>query len=181
MRVVTGAEGFKNETCEAFAKGFEAGLTDGFPYLVISQSSVDAVNKKLGDKPASTVNYRPNIVVSGCEPWAEDQWSMYKIGSVLFQNCKPCCRCRVTAVDPGSGEDNKFDTLTVLNKYRKGRDIGVGEWGAGQFFFGQNAVAHNPGIIHEGDAVEVLAFENWDKIVGAQTHLKKSDLTPSQI
>jgi len=179
VRLVCPAEGFKSETSAEFANGFEAGLSDGFPYHVISEASVEAVNGKISGDAVSTKNFRPNVVVKGCAAWAEDQWSIYRIGEVLFQNVKPCCRCRVTGVDPDTGEDSKFQTLTVLNKYRKGRSLGVGPWGAGQVFFGQNAVAHNPGTIRVGDVVEVLVFENWDPMVGARPDLAEDALDAS--
>jgi len=181
VRLVCAADGFEAATGEDFAKGFQTGLADGFPYHLITEASVDALNKKISGEPVSTKNFRPNIVVKGCGAWQEDQWSIYRVGEVLFQNVKPCCRCRVTGVDPATGEDAKFQSLAALTKYRKGRALGVGPWGEGQVFFGQNAVAHNPGTIKVGDVVEVLVFENWDKLVGARTDLTAESLGASAI
>ena len=84
---------------------------------------------------------------------------------------RPFIGCRVTAIDPSTGETNKFDTLMALDKHRKGRNLGVGPWGAGHYFFGQNVVAHNEGEIKVGDVVEVLTFETLDKMVGARPDL----------
>merc|ERR1712166_1515056 len=97
VRLVCAADGFEAATGEDFAKGFQTGLADGFPYHLITEASVDALNKKISGEPVSTKNCRPNIVVKGCGAWQEDQWSIYRVGEVLFQNVKPCCRCRVTA------------------------------------------------------------------------------------
>lgn len=179
VRLVTASSQFSRPTSDQFAAGFDAGFTDGFPFLLVTEASMAALNTKLTKGTVSSRNFRPNIVVSDCSAWAEDQWSVFRIGSVLFQAVKPCSRCKVTAVDPATGEANKFDTLSILNKFRKGRSLGVGPWGETQMFFGQNLVAHNEGHIQEGDAVEVLLFENWDKIVGARADLRAEDCDPS--
>ena len=181
VRVVTMSPGCSRPTSDSFASGFESGLTDGFPFLLITEASIAAVNSKLTKGQVSSRNFRPNIVVKGSKPWAEDQWSIFRIGSVVFQAVKPCSRCRVTAVDPDTGVAGQIDTLAVFNKWRKGRDLGIGPWGEGQCFFGQNCVAHNDGTIKVGDAVEVLVFENWDQIVGARTDLKAEDLDASAL
>eukprot|EP00658_Telonema_sp_P-2_P034849 TRINITY_DN25418_c0_g1_i1.p1 TRINITY_DN25418_c0_g1~~TRINITY_DN25418_c0_g1_i1.p1 ORF type:complete len:309 (-),score=44.79 TRINITY_DN25418_c0_g1_i1:69-995(-) len=173
VRLVAPASDFARPTSEAFARGWDAGLADGFPFLLTSEASTTALNSKLGKGQATSRNFRPNIVVKDSEAWSEDQWSIFRIGSVVFQAVKPCSRCRMTAVDPVAGVANALDTMGTLHKYRKGKSLGVGPWGQGEVFFGQNLVAHNEGEIATGDAVEVILFENWDKIVGARADLKK--------
>ncbi|MCB0795877.1 MAG: MOSC N-terminal beta barrel domain-containing protein, partial [Flavobacteriales bacterium] len=46
-------------------------FTDGYPYLVIGQASLDDLNARLST-PVPMDRFRPNIVVSGGEAFAED-------------------------------------------------------------------------------------------------------------
>jgi uncharacterized protein YcbX len=87
--------------------------------------------------------FRPNLVVAGGEPYAEDGWGSIEIGSVRLQVVKPCARCLVTTTDQASGERGK-EPLRTLASYRKvGNDV----------MFGQNVVHEGPGRLHVGDMV----------------------------
>lgn len=66
-------------------------FSDGFPFLLISQASLDDLNSKLEEKKSMT-RFRPNIVVVGTEPFQEDQWQEITIGEIVFQVVKPCSR-----------------------------------------------------------------------------------------
>jgi uncharacterized protein YcbX len=48
--------------------------------------------------------FRPNLVVSGAAPFAEDTWREIRIGAVHFRVAKPCARCSITTRDPDTGE-----------------------------------------------------------------------------
>ena len=50
----------------------QVGFADGFPYLLISQASLDKLNSRLSE-PLPMNRFRPNIVVKGCQAFAEDQ------------------------------------------------------------------------------------------------------------
>eukprot|EP00466_Bigelowiella_natans_P004178 jgi/Bigna1/69523/fgenesh1_pg.9_\ len=68
------ADGYKTH------EGDQAGaFSDGFPFLLASQESLDALNAKLKMKGESVVpmdRFRPNIVVKNVsEPFAEDYWA----------------------------------------------------------------------------------------------------------
>jgi len=187
VRLVCLAEDEKPMTEDKFAEGFETGLTDGYPVLVISEAGLDLFNKQLKN-PVEMKRFRPNIVVSGTNPFAEDTWRIWRIGGkngVVFQNVKPCSRCGVPNVIPEEGIPGDGEVISVLNKKRKGRKIGVGEWGHGQVFLGQNAVnltsALGPATIKVGDMVEVLEFESKEKIVGARPDLKMKDMPASAL
>ena len=67
-------------------------FADGFPLLLISQNSLDDLNSRL-NTPVSMARFRPNIVVSGCEAYAEDTWQDFTIGRVLLKGVKNCSRC----------------------------------------------------------------------------------------
>src|SRR5690606_33659447 len=48
-------------------------FADGFPLLLISQSALDDLNARLA-RPISMLRFRPNVVVAGTAPHAEDEW-----------------------------------------------------------------------------------------------------------
>ncbi|MCQ4164580.1 MOSC domain-containing protein [Tahibacter harae] len=128
--------------------GDEVSFADGFPHLLISQAALDQLNTRLST-PVSMLNFRPNLVVSGTAPHAEDDWKRIRIGEVEFDLVKPCTRCVFTTVDPLRGERrDDGEPLKTLTSYRR-TPAGV--------TFGQNLIARGQGVIRVGDRVEVLA------------------------
>ena len=97
--------------------GMHTSLSDGFPYLLITQESLDMLNEKL-EVPISMDRFRPNFVVSGAWPHAEDGWKHFRIGGQSFKGVKPCARCIVTTIDQQTGEKGK-EPLATLSTYRK--------------------------------------------------------------
>jgi len=127
----------------AFAPpGVRVSFADGFPFLMISEESLADLNRRLAD-PVPMNRFRPNLVVAGGEPYAEDGWGKIAIGGVRLQVVKPCARCLVTTTDQATGERGK-EPLRTLATYRK-----VG----GEVMFGQNVVHENTGHLRVGDAV----------------------------
>lgn len=123
-------------------------LTDGFPVLLVSLASLADLNSRLL-APVPIGRFRPNIVVQGCEAWAEDRWRRIRIGSVIFRVVKPCERCTVTTVDPETSErPDKLEPLRTLAGFR--RDV------AGHIMFGQNLIPETTGWIATNDRIEVL-------------------------
>jgi uncharacterized protein YcbX len=125
--------------------GDHVSFADGFPFLLISSASLDGLNRRLS-LPVPMDRFRPNIVIDGCEPHEEDDWSHVRIGQVGFRFAKPCARCVVTTVDQATGE-RKREPLRTLSTYRTVD---------GQVLFGQNLVHQGRGIVRVGDPVEVL-------------------------
>ncbi|MCH2185150.1 MOSC N-terminal beta barrel domain-containing protein, partial [Myxococcota bacterium] len=81
---------------------------DGYPLLLTTEASLAGLNAEVqsaGSEPAplEMARFRPNLVVSGCEPFAEDDWSRIRVGSLEIDVVKPCDRCSVTTVDPTTG------------------------------------------------------------------------------
>ncbi|MFG2648206.1 MOSC domain-containing protein [Streptomyces sp. NPDC048436] len=137
----------------AYAKdGETVSFADGFPLLLTTLSSLDALNSLIaqGDHsdegPLPMNRFRPNVVVDGTAPWAEDDWSRIAIGEVTFRVAKPCGRCVVTTTDQRSAERGK-EPLRTLAKHRRFGD---------QLVFGQNLVPETTGSIRIGDPFTVL-------------------------
>lgn len=122
-------------------------FADGYPFLLVGEASLADLNSRL-NTPVSMRNFRPNIVVSGAEAFAEDDWKRIRIGSVEFEHLKPCDRCVFTTIDPDTAQAaNDMQPLRTLGGYRR-TPAGV--------MFGQNLVARSKGVLQVGDQVEVM-------------------------
>ena len=99
--------------------------------------------------PVPILRFRPNLVVAGTEPHAEDGWKRIRVGSVEFDVLKPCvlCVCTTVVVERGAHAP-AGEPLRTLTKYRRSPE-GV--------TFGQNLIPRGRGILRRGDPVEVLA------------------------
>ena len=122
-------------------------FADGFPFLLISQASLDGLNERLAE-PVEMARFRPNIVVNGCLAHAEDDWRKIRLGELIMHIIKPCSRCTIPQVDPATGERGTEPTAT-LNSYR--------QWVDGAVYFGQNLIHESrSGVLQVGDTVEIL-------------------------
>ena len=130
----------------------QVSFADGYPALLISEASLEQLNEKLAErgKPALPMNrFRPNIVVTGCDPFAEDTWKHICVGQVPFDVVKSCARCVTTTVDQSRGEVvDSAEPLATLATFRKA---------ARGVMFGQNIVHRGLGTLQVGDVVEVMA------------------------
>lgn len=125
--------------------GDRVGFADGFPLLLVNERSVDELSRRTG-RGLSHRRFRPNLVVDGGTPFAEDGWAAVRIGGVDFDVVKPCARCVVVDQDPDSGDPDR-GVLQALGAFRKG-DRGV--------LFGENLIPRSTGEIRVGDPVQVL-------------------------
>lgn len=122
-------------------------FADAFPLLLVSQAALDLLNGKLAS-PVPMLRFRPNLVVAGTAPHAEDGWRSVRIGNIEFDVVKACTRCVFTTVDFERGErDPTGEPLRTLTTYRRTPD-GV--------TFGQNLIPRGVGTLRPGDPVEVL-------------------------
>lgn len=122
-------------------------FSDGFPYLVVSQSSLDDLNARLFE-PVEILRFRPNLVVDGPPPYDEDQWFEFEIGQRQFYGVKPCARCIMTTINPQRGEFSGKEPLKTLAAYRKVNN---------KIFFGQNVITRTTGLLQVGDSVRVMS------------------------
>lgn len=132
--------------------GETVSFADGYPLLVTTLASLQALNSLIaqGDHPHEGPlpmnRFRPNAVVSGTAPWAEDDWSRIAIGEVVFRVTKMCGRCVVTTIDQTTAERGK-EPLRTLGRHRR--------FGS-QLAFGQNLVPESSRTVRVGDPVTVL-------------------------
>jgi uncharacterized protein YcbX len=119
-------------------------FADGYPLLIIGQSSLNELNKKLAE-PLPIERFRPNIVFTGGTPHEEDLLEYFTISEINFYGVKPCARCVITTVDQQTAEKGK-EPLKTLATYRlKNSNV----------YFGQNLLHKGSGEIKVGDIIDV--------------------------
>jgi uncharacterized protein YcbX len=135
-----------------------ASFSDGFPNLIISEASLEDLNQRIKnnpdvklDKPLSMKRFRPNIVINGCEAYAEDTMKHFQINQIDFYAVKPCSRCVITTIDPQTGKKSGTEPIKTLYNYRKK---------ANKAYFGQNLI-HKLSYINDnrlkiGDSLVLL-------------------------
>lgn len=124
-------------------------FADGYPFLLLNEASLQHLQQRC---PSSVhlEQFRPNLVVSGAEAFAEDSWQTVRVGEVIFDLVKPCSRCVLTTVSVERGRKHpQAEPLRTLQQFRTAD--------GGDVDFGQNMIARSSGIIRIGDTVEILA------------------------
>jgi uncharacterized protein YcbX len=148
VRLVHIADGFKRTLNPQYAVNADdhTAFADGYPILIISEESLNDLNQRL-ETPVPMNRFRPNLVVKGCEPYAEDTWNKIRIGGVELAVVKPCARCEVTTIDKDTLARNK-EPLKTLGTYRK-HQLGA--------IFGQNVIPLNGGRLQVGMTVDLIS------------------------
>ena len=123
----------------------QTAFSDGFPLLLISEASLEDLNGRL-ESPLPMSRFRPNLVVKGCAPFAEDGWSHIRIGGLVFRLVKPCTRCVITTVNPLTAETGPEPLKTLATYRRQGNQV----------LFGQNLLHETTGPLKLGMQIEVL-------------------------
>lgn len=124
--------------------GQQVSFADGYPYLLLSQTSLEELSVRSA-LPLETERFRPNFLVSGSAPFAEDHWRRISIGGIGFELVKPCARCVVTTLDPITGDKGK-EPLRTLASFRQ-RD--------NKLYFGSNMICLQTGPVGVGAEVTV--------------------------
>ncbi|XP_038816281.1 molybdenum cofactor sulfurase-like [Salvelinus namaycush] len=136
-------------------KGHEKGvsstalsLVNEAQYLMINHASVDLLQRHITSRQESSDHqpldihelisrFRANLVISGLEPFEEDDWSHLIIGNTHFQVEGRCGRCQMIGVDQNTGAKTK-EPLLSLSAYRKGK-VTFGVYLVHQSLDGSNA------------------------------------------
>ncbi|PHR96791.1 MAG: hypothetical protein COA80_08365 [Leeuwenhoekiella sp.] len=102
-------------------------FADGFPIHLISEASVADLNTRL-EQPLPVERFRPNIVISGVEAYAEETWKQVIIGDCVFDVITATPRCSLITIKPETGIfDSNQEPLCSLSAYKKeGNQINFG-------------------------------------------------------
>ncbi|XP_074573005.1 molybdenum cofactor sulfurase isoform X1 [Curcuma longa] len=101
--------------------------------LLVSEESVCDLNSRLNSTeilvdsaqsaqtvPINAMRFRPNLVISRAEPYAEDTWRSLYIGKAQFSSLGGCSRCQMINIDQQSGQLHRSkEPLATLASYRR--------------------------------------------------------------
>ncbi|KAL1966913.1 hypothetical protein VTN77DRAFT_3657 [Rasamsonia byssochlamydoides] len=149
---------------------------DVHPVLIGSEASLAELNARLAKKgvdPITIERFRPNIIVRGNVPWAEDTWKLVRFSQKnekrkQTQTQKPldvdivarCTRCQVPNVEPSTAQKHPSEPWDTLMSYRR-----VDEGMKYKPCFGMLGAPRNEGEIEVGMKVEVLAETSLHRYV----------------
>ena len=120
-------------------------FSDAYPILIIGEESLNDLNSRL-EHPLPINRFRPNIVVSGTEPYEEDIMAEFKINGVRFFGVKLCARCPIPTIDQDTIAKSKEPTKTLASYRKSGNNV----------YFGQNLLYEGAGTINRGDEIEII-------------------------
>jgi uncharacterized protein YcbX len=149
--------------------GEHLSLADAGPLLLVSRASLTQLDRWIAEEadrpdvagldprqtsenapssahpePLDVVRFRPNVVIDGDEPFAEDGWSTVRIGDVTFRKTMICDRCVMPTIDPDTLVGGKEPTRTLARHRHWDRKT----------WFGIRLVPLGTGTLTVGDAVE---------------------------
>ncbi len=128
-------------------QGDVVSYADECPLLLISEGSLADLNSRL-EIPVTMTNFRPNVVITGCDPFAEDEWTSIRIGECEFSVTQRCQRCVFTTIDPVTRERHpEQEPLRTLSTYRRDPKGGVA--------FGVHLIPRQLGSIKIGDSIDI--------------------------
>ena len=139
-------ESTKRKVEEAYAFNDDiTSFSDGYPILLIGQSSLDDLNSQLAE-PLPMNRFRPNMVIAGGQPFEEDTMAQFSINEINFYGVKLCDRCVITTTNQETGIKGK-EPLRTLAKYRMTNN---------KVLFGQNVLCGGEGMISVGDQIKIV-------------------------
>jgi len=124
-------------------RGGRTGFADAFPFLLIGDASLADLNTRFRT-PLPMNRFRPNLVVAGSAPFAEDTWRGFTVGGIPMEAVKPCGRCITTTTDQATGRRDGDEPLRTLATFRRQGN---------KVMFGQNVVHYGTGTLRVGDEV----------------------------
>ena len=137
--------------------GDHTAYADGYPVTLASEASLRRLDDWIAEDARARVRplprrwtmarFRPNLVVDGDEPFAEDGWTQVLVGDVRLRMVKVNARCVITTIDPGTLATGK-EPIRSLARHRLVDH---------KTLFAVNLVPDTTGTIRVGDPVTVLA------------------------
>lgn len=129
-------------------------LSDGYPFMMIGQASLDELNSHL-DEALPMNRFRPNLVFTGGTPYQEDTINEFAINNIRFNGIKLCARCNVTTINQDDASKGKEPLKTLAGYRSKNKKI----------YFGQNVVHKGTGTIAVGDELSVLSTQTEERFI----------------
>lgn len=167
IKFVRMTDKFIRKTDKKYIEGGQTGLSDEFPFLMVSEHSLAELNTRLSLSPQKQSNnsisieaFRPNIIISGCGPHQEDKMEAVITSSGLrLQAVKLCSRCSVPNVDPKKGVmDTSVKISKVLKSYRTGKHLRLKTAWSDKLFFGVylDHQSIGEGMVSVGEKLDIV-------------------------
>lgn len=122
---------------------------------VVARATLDRLNELAPSSRFTVERFRPNVVIDGVEPFAENGWgsgAKLELGEVLATGLIPTMRCIMTTLAQGDlPRDN--GVLRAIATHNRIEITGMGTWSC----VGAYATVTTPGCISVGDDVTVIA------------------------
>jgi uncharacterized protein len=125
--------------------------------LIASEASLAELNRRLKEKgkdPLPMSRFRPNIVIQGTVPFAEDRMKVIQIGTTVFHVASGCPRCKESCTDQLKGVVTE-EPIETMREFRIMTDSPE------SLYFAVNAIPA-PGSeghqINVGDSLKVLQW-----------------------
>lgn len=129
-------------------------FVDAYPFLALGEATLAALNDRLiarGEAAVPMDRFRPNLIIAGAPPHAEDGWQRFRVGGLVFRSGGDCVRCIVPTTDQATGERGPEPLRTLADYRRDPAD-------ANRITFGQNLIHETKhGQLRVGDTIEVIA------------------------
>lgn len=133
-------------------------LADAGPLLLVTEASTDRLRDLVAEESGeewigrdeAIERFRPNVVVDGVEPFAEDGWQRVRIGEITYRQGELCDRCVLTTIDLSDLRTTP-EPIRTLARHRK--------WD-GITWFGVRLIPEldgTSGSLRVGDEVEQIA------------------------
>ncbi|XP_075696199.1 mitochondrial amidoxime-reducing component 1-like isoform X2 [Rhinoderma darwinii] len=130
---------------------------DASPIMLLSETSLEELNRRM-ENPVSLANFRPCIVVSGCEAFSEDGWDDVSVGTTRLKRVMACGRCILTTVDPNTGVMTRQEPLDTLRTFRMS-DESLSHLYNKAPLFGQYYGVDRTGTLRVGDPVYLVVHK----------------------
>ena len=128
-------------------------FADALPFLILGEATLADLNDRLAgrsEQPAPMNRFRPNLVITGSQAFAEDTWTRFRIGEIIFRTAGCCTRCTITVTDQDTAERGD-EPLRTLATYRRDPNDSTA------INFGQNLIHETKtGTLRLGDSVALL-------------------------
>lgn len=123
-------------------------FADSNPLMLASTASL-AQLQQWSPIALSMAQFRPNLVIEGGEPFAEEGWHKIQIGEVVFQVAEPCTRCVMITRNVQTLElDPQAEPLRTLKQQHTNAN--------GKPIFGVHLIPQNEGVLRVGDPISLL-------------------------
>ncbi|KAI3455779.1 hypothetical protein Pfo_012442 [Paulownia fortunei] len=152
-----------------YASGHTVRFGDLYPFLLLSQGSMNALNDHLSE-PVPVNRFRPNLVVDGCEPFSEDLWNEFRINDVTFRGGELCFRCKIPSINQETAAVGS-EPIETLRKFRSDKILRPNnEKHRGRIYIGHwlvctNYIPETGKVIRVGDPVHVLKAVSYAECI----------------